>query len=78
MALDHNDIMELKRVFDDRYVLQSECSETQAIVNKKFSKDDTRIELLVHDFKVIKWLISTVAASSVGALVVSLFELILK
>lgn len=78
MALDHNDIMELKKVFDDRYVLQSDCSETQASVNKKLSKDDTRIELLVHDFKVIKWLITTVAASSIGALVVSLFELILK
>lgn len=78
MALDHNDIMELKKVFDDRYVLQSDCSETQANVNKKLSKDDTRIELLIHDFKVIKWLITTVAASSVGALVVALFELILK
>lgn len=78
MVLDHNDIMELKKVFDDRYVLQSDCSETQASVNKKLSKDDTRIELLVHDFKVIKWLITTVAVSSIGALVVSFFELILK
>lgn len=78
MALDHNDIMELKKVFDDRYVLQSDCSETQASVSKKLSKDDVRIELLVHDFKVIKWLITTVAVSSIGALVVSFFELILK
>lgn len=76
--LDHDDIMELKKVFDDRYVLQSDCNEKQEIVNKKFSKDDKRIELLMHDFKVIKWLITTVAASSIGALVVSLFELILK
>lgn len=78
MALDHEDIMELKKVFDDRYVLQTDCNEKQENVNKKFSKDDKRIELLVHDFKVIKWLITTVAASSIGALVVSLFELILK
>lgn len=78
MALDHNDIMELKKVFDDRYVLQSECNEKQEDVNKKLSKDDKRIELIVHDFKVIKWLITTVAASSIGALVLSLFELILK
>ena len=78
VALDHNDIMELKKVFDDRYVLQSDCNEKQESVNKKFSKDDKRIELLIHDFKVIKWLITTVAASSIGALVVSLFELILK
>lgn len=78
VALDHNDIMELKKVFDDRYVLQSDCSDKQEKVNNKLSKDDKRIELLVHDFKVIKWLITTVAASSIGALVVSLFELILK
>jgi hypothetical protein len=73
----HDDITELKKVFDDRYVLQSDCSDKQEAVNKKFSTDDKRIELLIHDFKVIKWLITTVAASSIGALVVSLFELIL-
>lgn len=78
VALEHDDIMELKKVFDDRYVLQSDCNEKQEKVNNKLSKDDKRIELLVHDFKVIKWLITTVAASSIGALVVSLFELILK
>lgn len=78
MALNHDDVMELKKVFDDRYVLQSDCSEKQENFNKKLSKDDKRIELLVHDFKIIKWLITTVAASSIGALVVSLLELIIK
>ncbi len=76
--LNHDDIMELKRVFDDRYVLRSECNDKQENVNKKLYKDDKRIELLIHDFKVIKWLITTVAASSIGALVISFFELILK
>lgn len=76
--LTHDDIMELKKVFDDRYVLQSDCNDRQEGVSKKLSRDDKRIELLVHDFKVIKWLITTVAASSIGALVVSLFELVLK
>lgn len=74
----HDDITELKKVFDERYVLQRDCNDKQESVNKKFSTDDKRIELLIHDFKVIKWLITTVAASSIGALVVSLFELILK
>jgi hypothetical protein len=74
----HDDITEIKRVLDDRYVLKSDCSDKQESVNKKFSSDDKRIELLIHDFRVIKWLITTVAASSIGALVVSLFELILK
>jgi hypothetical protein len=74
----HDDVVELKAVFDDRYVLQSDCDTAQREVNKKFYKDDKRIELLVQDFKVIKWLMTTVAASSIGALVVSFFELILK
>lgn len=76
--LEHDDFTEIKKVLDDRYVLQSDCNDRQENVNKKFSKDDKRIELLVHDFKVIKWLITTVAVSSISALVVSFFELILK
>lgn len=76
--LAHDDFTEIKKVLDDRYVLQSDCNDRQENVNKKFSKHDKRIELLVHDFKVIKWLITTVAVSSVGALVFSFFELILK
>lgn len=78
MALEHDDITELKRVFDDRYVLQSDCNEKQERVNKKFSNDDKRIELISHDFDVIKKLMWAVATSSIGALVVAVFELILK
>ena len=51
MAVSHEDITELKKVFDDRYVLQSECSEIQEGVNKKFANDDKRIDLLIHEQK---------------------------
>lgn len=78
MALEHADFTEIKRVLDDRYVLQTDCSDTQERVNKKFANDNTRIEVISHDFKTIKWLVSTVAASSIGALVVSFIELITK
>jgi hypothetical protein len=82
VALEHGEIQALKaEIFgeaDERYVKIESCTEKQESVNSKFSKDDKRIELLMHDFKVIKWLITTVAASSIGALVVSFFELILK
>jgi hypothetical protein len=78
VALEHDDITELKKVFDDRYVLQSDCNEKQERVNKKFSNDDKRIELISHDFDVIKKLMWAVATSSIGALVVAVFELILK
>ncbi len=78
MALEHDDITELKRVFDDRYVLQSDCNEKQEKVNKKFSNDDKRIEIISHDFAVIKKLMWAVASASIGSLVVAFFELVLK
>lgn len=78
MSLDHADFEAIKREMDDRYVLQSDCNDTQERVNKKLANDDKRIEIMLHDFKVIKWLITTVAASSIGALVVAFLQLILK
>jgi hypothetical protein len=82
MPLEHSEIQALKKeIFeeaDEKYVHIGDCNEKQENVNQKLSKDDKRIELLIHDFKVIKWLITTVAASSIGALVLGIFELILK
>lgn len=82
MPLEHSEIQSLKAEFlaetDERYVKIETCSEKQEAVNKRLSKDDKRIELLIHDFKVVKWLITTVAVSSIGTLVSSFFELILK
>lgn len=46
MAITHEDIQTLKIEFDDRYVLQSDCSEIQEGVNNKFANDNTDIKLL--------------------------------
>lgn len=78
MPLNHEDIQELKKVFDDRYVLQSDCNDKQEIINTKFSNDDKRIEIISHDFGVIKKLLWTVTSASVSSLVVAFFELIFK
>lgn len=78
MAFEMKDVKELEQYFDDRYVLQADCNDRQEAVNKKFANDDKRIEVITHDFKIIKWLVTTVAASSIGALVVSIFELVLR
>lgn len=78
MAITHDDIMELKRVFDDRYVLQSDCNDRQENISKRFSNDDKRIEIISHDFAVVKKLMWAVASASIGSLVVAFFELILK
>lgn len=47
MAVTHEDIQELKKVFDDRYVLQSDCNDKQEQITKKLATDDKRIDLLI-------------------------------
>ncbi len=72
MAMTHEDITELKRVFDDRYVLQSDCDATQIAINKKFANDDKRIDLLIHQQKTNNWL-TTAIAGGIVALVIKVF-----
>lgn len=78
MAINHEDITELKRVFDDRYVLQSDCNDRQENVNKKFANDDKRIDKLVDRMELWSKLLWAIASSSIGALVVSFLELVIK
>lgn len=72
MAITHEDITELKKVFDDRYVLQSDCSETQEKISNRFSNDNTRIELLISQQKINNWLTLGIA-SGIIALVIKVF-----
>lgn len=72
----HEDIVELKKVFDDRYVLQSDCTDRQSAVNRKFANDDKRIELIAHDFATIKKLIWVVATSAIGQVVIDIMTVI--
>lgn len=72
MAITHEDITELKKVFDDRYVLQSDCSETQEKISSKFSNDNTRIELLISQQKINNWLTLGIAGGII-ALVIKVF-----
>lgn len=72
----HEDIVELKKVFDDRYVLQSDCTDRQSAVNRKFASDDKRIELIAHDFATIKKLIWVVATSAIGQVVIDIMTVI--
>lgn len=78
MPIDHEDITELKKVFDDRYVMQADCSERQEGINKKFANDDKRIERLMDKLAVWDKLLWVIASASVGALVAAFLELILK
>lgn len=48
MAITHEDVQELKKVFDDRYVLQADCDTNQQKINNKFANDDKRIERIMY------------------------------
>jgi hypothetical protein len=72
------DLEVIKEELDERYVKQRDCEGKQEQVNKRFSNDDKRIEIISHDFDIIKKLMWAVASASIGSLVVAVFELILK
>lgn len=78
LAITHEDVQELKTVFDERYVLQSDCDSTQRDISKKFANDDKRIDRLIDRMNLWDKLLWAIASASIGALVVSFLELILK
>ena len=47
MAITHEDIQEIRKVPDDRYVLQADCDATQKNINTKLANDDKRIDLIL-------------------------------
>ena len=74
-----DDVMELKKVFDDRYVMQDTCNERQEKINKKFANDDKRIDILIRQQelnnkqqKLNNWLTSAIAAGII-TLVIKVF-----
>ena len=69
MNITHEDITELKKVFDDRYVLQSDCDTTQQKINNKFANDDKRIELLVRQQTINNWLTGAIASGIIALLI---------
>lgn len=82
MAFEHGEIQALKKeIFteaDERYVKIESCTEKQEAVNKKFANDDKRIDKLIDRMEIWNKLFWVIASSSIGALIVSLAELILK
>lgn len=76
--LDNADRNDLIALFDDRYVRQNDCNDRQQKVNERFANDDKRIDKLIDRMNIWNKLLWAIASSSIGALVVSLFELILK
>ena len=65
----HEDITELKKVFDDRYVLQTDCDNTQRQISSKFANDDKRIELLIHQQTINNWLTGAIVNGIIALLI---------
>lgn len=80
----HEDIKEIKKVIDDRYVQIADCDSVQEAFNKKFANDDKRIDLMALDIKQMRketksslkfnnWLTSAVLGVIVTGLITFLF-----
>lgn len=78
MPLNKEDREELTAYFDDRYVRQNDCNDKQRAVNDRFANDDKRIDKLADRLAIWNKLLWAIATSSIGALVVSFLELIIK
>lgn len=78
MAITHEDMKEIKKELDERYVQQVDCDDIQRITNSKFANDDKRIDLLSHRMNVWNKLLWTIATTSIGALATSILQLLLK
>lgn len=80
MAITHEDMQEIKKVLDDRYVLQSDCDATQQSINSKFANDDKRIDLILlkqeegnKDIKKNNWLTTTILGIIIAGVIGYIF-----
>ena len=78
MAIDSNDMAYIRQALDDIYVMQRDCDVKRDEINKKLSNDDKRIDILTHDFAIVKKLAWIIATSVIGILITSICNLILR
>ena len=69
VTLNHDDIQEIKKVLDERYVRISDCDEKQKTMNSKLANDDKRIALLIHQQSINNWLTGAIASGIVALLI---------
>ena len=78
MAIDANDMAYIRQVLDAVYVMQRDCDDNREEMNKELSNDDKRIDILYHDFAIVKKLAWIIATSVIGILITSICNLILR
>lgn len=70
--MSNDELQDLMKFFDDRYVRQSDCDNTQNLIYKKLANDDKRIDLLLQSQKINNWL-TTAIAGGIVTLVIKVF-----
>lgn len=78
MAIDSNDMAYIRQILDSVYVMQSDCDDKREESNKKLFNEDKRVDILEHDFAIVKKLAWIIATSVIGILVTSICNLILR
>ena len=80
MPITHEDMQEIKKILDDRYVQIVDCDNKQTDINKKFANDDKRldrIELLQEEGnkKIDKnnWLTTTILGIIIAGVIGYIF-----
>lgn len=76
--LTHDDIQELRKVFDREYVRITDCNDIQADNLDRFSSNDKEIAITSHDVDLIKKLMWVGVSTGISSVVIAVLELILK
>ena len=81
MSLTHEDMQEIKKILDDRYVQITNCDTTQVKMNQKFANDDKRIDRMMYlqedtNSKLTKnnWLTTTILTVIIGIVITMILK----
>lgn len=80
--MEHNEYVALEQQlqthFDERYVLQNDCTQRQKLITEAQNKMETQIQLMLQKWNIIEKLLWAVVTTTVGILVSSIISLIVK
>lgn len=80
--MEHNEYVALEQQlqthFDERYVLQNDCTQRQKLITEAQNKMETQIQLMLQKWNIIEKLLWAVVTTTVGILVSSIINLIVK
>lgn len=80
MAITHEDMQEIKKILDDRYVQIVDCDNKQTDINNKFANDDKRIDRILlmqeegnKNIKKNNWLTTTILGIIIAGVIGYIF-----